>query len=100
MPAFPCQINEFPCKYLGIPLSPRKLNKSDWQPLLDELARRLAAWNGSADRGRQAYSGQNHANDALCTSHAITRFATMGDQNHQKNMSSFFQERSRQYKGR
>jgi hypothetical protein len=43
-PAFPCQISEFPCKYLGLPLSPRTLRKEDWQPLLDKLARRLATW--------------------------------------------------------
>jgi hypothetical protein len=54
MPAFPCQFSGLPCKYLGLPLSPRKLKKIDWQPLLDELARRLSTWRTAmlTDRGR------------------------------------------------
>ena len=44
LPAFPCQSAELPCKYLGLPLSPKTLRKIDWQPLLDELGRRLATW--------------------------------------------------------
>jgi hypothetical protein len=36
--AFPCQVADFPCKYLGLPLSQRALKKADWQPQIDELA--------------------------------------------------------------
>jgi hypothetical protein len=44
LPAFPCQVTDFPCKYLGLSLSPKALRKAHWQPLLDELTRRLAIW--------------------------------------------------------
>jgi hypothetical protein len=44
LPAFPCQTGNFPVKYLGLPLSPKRLNKIDWQPLLDVLAIKLASW--------------------------------------------------------
>jgi hypothetical protein len=36
-----CQIEEFPCRYLGIPLSIRKLRRSDKQPLVDKVATRI-----------------------------------------------------------
>jgi hypothetical protein len=34
---FPCQLVNFPCRYLGVPLSIFKLKKSDLQPLVDHL---------------------------------------------------------------
>ena len=38
------RIASFPCKFLGLPLSLRKLRKVDFQPLLDRIATRLACW--------------------------------------------------------
>lgn len=38
----PCK--PFPCKFLGLPLSLRRLRKVDLQPLLDKLMARLACW--------------------------------------------------------
>jgi hypothetical protein len=35
---------QFPCIYLGMPLSIKKLTKSDWQMLLDKVDRYLATW--------------------------------------------------------
>jgi hypothetical protein len=35
---FPCQLMDFPLKYLGIPLSVRKLDKFTLQPLVDRMA--------------------------------------------------------------
>ena len=35
-------ITSFPCKYLGMPLSIRKLTKAEWQFLLDKMDRYLA----------------------------------------------------------
>jgi hypothetical protein len=32
----PCQITEFPCKYLGVPLSPHKLTKAQVQPIIEK----------------------------------------------------------------
>ncbi|KAM0832352.1 hypothetical protein ACQ4PT_064959 [Festuca glaucescens] len=37
-------IAALPCKFLGLPLSLRKLRKVDFQPLLDRIASRLACW--------------------------------------------------------
>jgi hypothetical protein len=34
----------FPCMYLGMPLSIKRLTKADWQILLDKMDRHLATW--------------------------------------------------------
>lgn len=41
---FPCVVQPFPCKYLGIPLSLRRLNRSMEQPLVDVVAARIPTW--------------------------------------------------------
>ena len=41
---FPCQISEFPCTYLGVPLSPYKLTKTQVQPIIEKIADRLPGW--------------------------------------------------------
>jgi hypothetical protein len=41
---FPCQIFEFPIKYLGIPLSVAKLPKVVIQSLVDQVADKLPTW--------------------------------------------------------
>lgn len=41
---FPCVIANFPCKYLGIPLSLRRLKHSDEQALVDSVAARIPTW--------------------------------------------------------
>ena len=40
----PCQISDFPCKYLGVPLSPHKLTSAQVQPIVDRIADRLSGW--------------------------------------------------------
>jgi hypothetical protein len=40
----PCALAEFPCKYLGLPLSLKKLNKSQVQPIVDRIADQLPGW--------------------------------------------------------
>jgi hypothetical protein len=40
----PCQLLEFPCKYLGVPLSLHKLTKAQVQPIIDKVADRLPGW--------------------------------------------------------
>ena len=37
-------IGQFPCTYLGIPLSDRRLTKSSYQPLIDKFVKILAGW--------------------------------------------------------
>jgi hypothetical protein len=34
----PCEIQEFPCKYLGLPLSIKKLTRIQLRPLIDKIA--------------------------------------------------------------
>jgi hypothetical protein len=36
----------FPIKYLGLPLTPRRLRKIDFQRLVDKAAGKLSTWNG------------------------------------------------------
>ena len=36
----------FPLKYLGLPLTPRRLRKMDFQPLIDKASGKLSTWNG------------------------------------------------------
>ena len=39
-------VKDFPCKYLGMPLSLYQLRKDDYQALLDKIDALLAAWKG------------------------------------------------------
>jgi hypothetical protein len=34
---FPTSMKTFPCRYLGLPLHPKKLRKMDFMPLLDKI---------------------------------------------------------------
>jgi mannosylglycoprotein endo-beta-mannosidase len=40
----PCQLLEFPCKYLGVPLSLKKLTRAQIQPIIDKVADQLPGW--------------------------------------------------------
>jgi hypothetical protein len=40
----PCRIEDFPLKYLGLPLSLKKLTKSQLQPFIDCLVDLLPGW--------------------------------------------------------
>ena len=40
----PCEVLNFPCKYLGLPLSIKKLTKEQFQPIIDEIADQLPGW--------------------------------------------------------
>jgi hypothetical protein len=40
----PCEISDFLCKYLGLPLSIRKLTKEQLQPIIDRIADQLSVW--------------------------------------------------------
>jgi hypothetical protein len=40
-------VKNFPCKYLGMPLSLQQLRKGDYQALLDKIDALLAAWKGA-----------------------------------------------------
>lgn len=42
-----CAVAEFPCKYLGLPLSIRRLTKTDMQPYIDKTADMLPGWKAA-----------------------------------------------------
>nr|CAD1834076.1 unnamed protein product [Ananas comosus var. bracteatus] len=43
---FGCTLKDFPLNYLGLPLSPKKLGKADYMPLIEKIDNRLAGWKG------------------------------------------------------
>jgi hypothetical protein len=43
---FPVSRATFPIKNLGLPLTPRRFKKLDFQPLIDKAAGKMSAWNG------------------------------------------------------
>jgi hypothetical protein len=42
-----CEILDFPCKYLGIPLSMHKLTRAQVQPTIDRIADLLSGWKAN-----------------------------------------------------
>jgi hypothetical protein len=40
----PCDLLDFPCRYLGLPLSLKKLTKDQLQPVIDRIADQLPGW--------------------------------------------------------
>ena len=40
----PCEVIDFPCKYLGLPLSVRKVTDVDLQPIMDKIVDMLPGW--------------------------------------------------------
>lgn len=43
----PCEVKHFPCTYLGLPLSVKKLTKAELQPLVGKVADYLPGWRAS-----------------------------------------------------
>jgi hypothetical protein len=44
---FSCNMAPFPCKYLGLPLSVKKLPKNSFIELIDKIADKLLGWKAS-----------------------------------------------------
>jgi hypothetical protein len=40
----PCELSEFPCRYLGPPLSLKKFTRDQLQPIIDRIADQLPGW--------------------------------------------------------
>lgn len=40
----PCELSNFPCKYLGLPLSLKRLTRQQIQPIIDRIAGQLPGW--------------------------------------------------------
>jgi hypothetical protein len=44
---FPCNLVQFPCKYLDLPLAVKKLSKAIFYPLIEAIVDRLPGWKAS-----------------------------------------------------
>nr|CAD1830175.1 unnamed protein product [Ananas comosus var. bracteatus] len=42
--SFGCSLKDFPLTYLDLPLSPKKLRRSDYMPLIEKIDNRLSGW--------------------------------------------------------
>ena len=53
----PCALSDFPCKYLSLPLSLRRLTKEHVQVIIDRIADQLPGWKADllTRAGRQIY---------------------------------------------
>jgi hypothetical protein len=40
----PRELSAFPCKYLGLPLSLKRLTRNQLQPIIDRIAAQLEGW--------------------------------------------------------
>jgi hypothetical protein len=45
--SLPCKVQVFPCRYLGLPLSVKKLPKAAFYELIDKVADKLLGWKAS-----------------------------------------------------
>jgi hypothetical protein len=45
---FDCQIGKFPIKYLGVPITARRLHIIDWVRLEEKLEKKLDVWQGNS----------------------------------------------------
>jgi len=59
----PCEVQSFPCKYLGLPLSIRKLTHAQLQPIIDKIAEKLLGWKADL---------LNRAGRAILVQHVLT----------------------------
>jgi hypothetical protein len=44
---FGCAVENFPCRYLGVPISIRRLRRSDEQPIIDAVSSHIPTWKGN-----------------------------------------------------
>ncbi|XP_059281232.1 uncharacterized protein LOC132034914 [Lycium ferocissimum] len=47
-------VGELPFKYLGIPLSTKKISVSQWQPLIDKIITKISSWTSK----KLSYAGR------------------------------------------
>lgn len=64
---FNCQIQLFPIKYLGVPVSPSRLHVIDWLPFIDKINKRLDVWKGNfmSIAGRSTLMGASLNNSPI-----------------------------------
>jgi hypothetical protein len=57
----PCSVESFPCKYLGLPLSVKKLSKNDFLRLIDKIVDYLPGWKAALlHRPNCSYTASPH----------------------------------------
>ncbi|KAJ4758872.1 RNA-directed DNA polymerase (reverse transcriptase)-related family protein [Rhynchospora pubera] len=44
---FGCQVNEFPIRYLGVPIHWKNLKKTDWYTVMEKYQKKLQGWSGN-----------------------------------------------------
>jgi hypothetical protein len=77
----PCEISDFLCKYLGLPLSIRKLTKEQLQPIIDRIADQLSGWKAELmTRAWKGGPGSACLNSHVGLSGHVYRFTNMGYQ--------------------
>jgi hypothetical protein len=86
MAIFPSQVVELPMKYLGIPLTIRKVPKSALQPLVDKVANMEGLANATQ---WPINSDQNHSISHSCVHSDQPRPAIMVDQGPDKIIHAF-----------
>ncbi|WVZ79506.1 hypothetical protein U9M48_027078, partial [Paspalum notatum var. saurae] len=64
---FEAQKTNFPIKYLGLPLSHRRLRRVDFQPLVDKMAKKMTTWNAR----HLNHAGRLTLVKSVLTSHAV-----------------------------
>lgn len=47
---FGCKISTFPIKYLGVPLSNKRLSLADWNTVVDIVTKKSQNWKGTGGR--------------------------------------------------
>jgi hypothetical protein len=88
----PCEVQEFPCKYLGLPLSIRKLTRAQLQPLIDKIAEKLPWWKADLNRAGRAVYVQHGYADLHCYCHGSAPLVSKG---HRQNLSKLSMARKK-----
>lgn len=70
---FPCRLQEFPTKYLGVPLSISRLSRADEQVLVDAVATRIPTWKAGLfdERGESNADADNPLRDPSARLHLL-----------------------------
>jgi hypothetical protein len=77
-----CEISQFPCRYLGLPLAIKKLTKDQVQPIIDKIANQLQGWKADfMTKGRRKVHVQ-FVLTGMVIYLTMTGFTTLGSQSY------------------
>jgi hypothetical protein len=100
----PCQISDFPCCYLGLPLSLKNLTRNQLQPFFDKIADQLPGWK--ADLLTKPHKARKKDSSAVCFDKYADlpcnggQSSSMGFESGGQNPSEFLLVGSQRGKGR